>query len=130
MKTENIVNQWLADISQNQWQLEDGECHLTNSAGEHQVTIQLNQERLLILFPFHLGQLPQDEDLNHTLLLLNNHPGIIGFGAFSLAADDRTVVFSTGLPCETISLEMMANFWERSNEARDALFFAVTGQEV
>ncbi|WP_285460408.1 hypothetical protein, partial [Vibrio sp. D421a] len=129
MDKENLVNQWLADMSAGQWQLEDGECHLSNSQGEHYSTIQLNSLRLLIMFPLHPAAHPQDTDINSNLLLLNNHPDIIGFASFSLAADDRTVVLSTTLPCEAISLDTLTNFWQRSTDARDALFFAITGKE-
>jgi len=27
MYKENVINQWLAIMSDNQWQLDDGECH-------------------------------------------------------------------------------------------------------
>ena len=129
MNMENLVNQWLADMSQGQWQLDDGECHLTDSQGEHYSTIQLNHARLLIMFPLHPALLPQDEDLSNNLLLLNNHPDTIGFASFSLAADSRTVVLSTTLPCEAISIDTLKNFWQRSTDVRAAFFFAITGKE-
>ncbi len=125
MHRENLINQWLSDMSGNQWQLEDGECHLSNSEGVHYCSIQLNHTRLLIMFPIHPAAQPKDEELHKNLLLLNSHPDIIGFASFSLAEDNLTIVLSTALPCEGISINTVADFWQRSNNVRDALFPAV-----
>ena len=129
MNKEALVNQWLSDMSGNRWQLEDGECHLSNSDGEHYCSIQLTSSRLLIMFPIHPAALPQDEELHKNLLLLNNHPEIIGFASFSLAEDNLTVVLSTALPCEAISIHSVADFWQRSNHARNGLFSAIIDME-
>ncbi|ARD38056.1 hypothetical protein F8538_05880 [Edwardsiella ictaluri] len=129
MNQEALVNQWLSDMSGGQWQLEDGECHLSHSDGEHYCSIQLNSSRLLIMFPIEPAALPQDAELHKNLLLLNNYPEIIGFASFSLAEDNLTVVLSTALPCEAISIQSVAEFWQRSGQARNGLFSAVIETE-
>lgn len=130
MDIEQTVNHWLANISQDCWQLEDGECHLNNSNGEHYATIQCSSSRLLVMFPLNSAYLPIGDDINSNLLLLNNHPSIIGFASFSIASDDRTIVLSMTLPREAINTNTLDNFWQRSIEVRSALFSAITDKET
>ncbi len=129
MESEQVVNQWLASISNEQWQLDDGECHLNDAQGEHFATLQLNSHRLLLMLSLQSAKLSHDEELHSNLLLLNNHPDVIGFASFSLSADDSTIVLASSLHRAAINLVTLAEFWQRSLDVREALFSALTDVE-
>jgi hypothetical protein len=127
--TETLINEWLSDLSQGQWQLEDSVCNLLTEEGEHYASIQLEENQLLLMFPLSVSVVDEQASLHTKLLLLNNHPEVIGFGTFSLSANTSAIVFSTALALQNLTSQELAEFWERSVNVRNILFQVIQDQE-
>ena len=129
MNKENVINQWLAIMSDNQWQLDDGESHFNDLDGHHYATLGYYDSRLLIMFPLPPAQQPNEKELHTQLLLLNNHPEVMGLAAFSLAPDDANIVLSLSLENNAITVENLAEFWPQSIATRNTLFDVLSDRE-
>ena len=124
VQSEYLINEWLGKISSENWKLEGGECHLSSTEYEHFATIKLGQTNFIVMFPLNANyfHLSADESLSTQLLILNNHPDIIGFGSFSVSTETNMVVFTTSTSLRTLSLSDLNLFWEQSVNARNILF--------
>ena len=125
MNKEAIINDWLAELSGGQWQLINNECNLLGNDGLHYATIVNAPLRLLVMFPLPPAQQPASTDLHRRLLQLNSHSDVVGIAAFSLAADNVTVVLNMALPDHALAECDLDQFWQQALSLRNALFAAL-----
>ncbi len=122
MNREEIINQWLLDISEGQWQLLNDQCNLVGDDGRHFATINLLQSRTLIMFPLHPSEQLESDSLQLKLLQLNSHPDVVGMAAFSLAEDNATIVLNFSVSDEALPATDLQDFWQSSLNLRNSLF--------
>lgn len=127
MNKEEIINNWLSDLSGGQWQLLNGQCNLVGEDGMHYATIFNYENRMVVMFPLSPAKQPEGGISLSKLLALNSHPDVVGIASFSLAADNATVVLNFALPDESVVNSDLNVFWQNALSLRSALFDAITG---
>ena len=126
MNKEEIINNWLSDLSGGQWQLLNGQCNLVGEDGMHYATIFYYENLMVVMFPLSPAKQPEGGILPSKLLALNSHPDVVGIASFSLAADNATVVLNFALPDESVVNRDLNVFWQNSLSLRSALFDEIT----
>ncbi|MDE9518056.1 type III secretion system chaperone [Xenorhabdus bovienii] len=126
MNKEEIINTWLAGLSGGQWQLLNNECNLVDEDGLHYASIINDSNRMVVMFPFYPSSQLEVASLYTRLLQLNAHPDVVGIAAFSLAADNSTVVLNLSLPDHTLFNCDLDEFWQNALSLRNALFQAIS----
>ncbi|PSW78590.1 hypothetical protein [Photobacterium damselae] len=126
MNKEDIINNWLFDLSGGQWLLLNGQCNLVGEDGMHYATILNYENRMVVMFPLSPAKQPEGGISLSKLLALNSRPDVVGIASFSLAADNATVVLNFALPDESLVNSDLNVFWQNALSLRRALFDAIT----
>lgn len=125
MNKEDIINSWLAGLSDGQWQLINNECSLIGEDGLYYASIINYPKRMVVMFPLPASSQSATAALHTRFLQLNAHPDVVGIAAFSLAADNATVVLNLSLADSALVNCDLDAFWQDALSLRNALFQAI-----
>lgn len=123
---EDMINSWLANLSDGQWKLQNNECSLISEDNLYYASIVNYPDRMVVMFPLPSSQQAVRASINTRLLQLNAHPDVVGIASFSLAADNSTIVLNFGLHDHALLNCDLNEFWQNALSLRNALFKVIS----
>lgn len=127
MNKEEMINSWLASVSDGQWKLRNNECSLISEDNLYYASIVNYPGRIVVMFPLPSSQQASQASIYTRLLQLNAHPDVVGIASFSLAADNATIVLNFGLTDTGMLNSDLNEFWLNALSLRNALFKLISG---